>query len=308
MFLNAVQRAPAYKVAIYGPPGTGKTHMGATAPDPVILLLEKQGFETVRTAAKMTGRPMPPVFWIRNADQLRRARAILASSDAEPLVAMMRDETLLTPADVLAFNLDRDALIASLPYKRPRTVVVDSITEACEMIAGEVDAHGGTETKDGLTYRKLRAWGPIADKCTGLIRAFRDLPFHVLFLALIVEDNLGSDDEPDVHHRPALPGRKLWKILIGSVNACGLARLRYVVEEDGEEGKKAARRAQRFVQFITPDHIASKVASPLRAIEPADASAWFAALEHGVQRQVSDSETGVDEENEDEETKGDEAT
>lgn len=306
MFLNAVQRSPAYKLAIYGPPGTGKTHMGATAPDPVILLLERHGFETVRTASKMTGRPMPPVFWIRNYEQLVRARTILASSHEEPLAAMVRDSTLITEADLLVFDLDREELVKALPYTRPKTVVVDSVTEACELVASQVDAHGGTETKDGLTYRKLRAWGPIVEKCTIMIRAFRDLPYHVLLLALAAEQNLGSDDAPDVHHRPALPGRQLWKVLLSCVNACGLARLRYVVDESSEGGKK--RKAQRFVQFITPDHIASKVASPLRAIEPADASSWFAALEHGVQRQQeSDSEAGVDEENEGEE-KGDTET
>lgn len=307
MFLNAVQRKPAYKVALYGAPGTGKTHIGATAPEPVILLLERHGFETVRTAAKMAGRPMPPVFWIRTAEQLRRARTILASS-GDTLVSMVQDETLITPADLIAFDLDREKLVEALPYKRPRTVVLDSLTEACELIAAEVDAHGGTETKDGLTYRKLRAWGPINDKCTGLIRAFRDLPYHVLFLALVDERNVGSDEDPEMHFRPAMPGRTLWSRLLGAVNACGYVRLRYVAEEQGE-GEKPKRRAQRFVQFITPDHIASKVASPLRAVEPADASAWFAALEHGVQpKSEPEPDTGLGEdEDEKDDEKGDEA-
>ena len=256
MLLNAVQRKPLYKIGIYGGPGRGKTHIGATAPKPLILLFERHGFETVRTAAKMNGIKPPPVIWVRSLSQLQRIQKILASDTKEPIAAMMRDEEVVSESEVMALDLDRDELVKSLPYTKPETIVVDSITEACELAASFIDENGGTESKGGLTYRKLKAWGPIADKCTRVIRQFRDLPYHVLFLALVDERNHGSDDEPQMHYTPALPGRKLWKVLVASVNAVGVMRMRHRRDED--TGKVITQR------------------------EPANAQAWFAALEHGV--------------------------
>jgi len=275
VLLNAIQKKPLYKVGLYGGPGRGKTHVGATAPDPLILLFERHGFETVRTASKMQGRPMPPVLWIRSVKQLYAVQQILATAE-EPIAAMMRDPDVVSEEEVMEAGLDREKLVEALPYTTPQTIVIDSLTEACELIAKVIDAHGGLETKDGLTYRKLRAWGPIADKCVATIRAFRDLPYHVLFLMLVDERNLGSDDEPDTHFRPALPGRTLWRPLTAAVNAMGVLQMKHGKTKDG------ALVTKRWVSFVTPPNVCSKLASPLRAKEPANAGAWFAALEHGV--------------------------
>lgn len=276
MLLNAVQRKPLYKIGIFSAPGKGKTHIGATAPDPLILLFERHGFETVRTACKMNGREMPPVIWVRSVKQLSRIQTILASDPKEPIATMMRDGEVVSEEELMSLNIDREDLVDSLPYTKPKTVVLDSTTEACEMIAEIIDANGGTEKKNGLTYRKLKAWGPIKDKCTRMLRSFRDLPYHVLFIALLDERNNGTEDEADMHYAPDLPGQKLWKVLVASVNAMGLLCMRH------GRNKKGDIITQRWVQFISPDHIATKVASPLRDREPADAGAWFAALEHGV--------------------------
>lgn len=275
MLLNAIQKDPLYKVTVYSEPGLGKTHIGATAPDPLILLFERHGMETVRTASKLQGRPMPPVIWVRNIRQLQRIQKVLAAS-AEPLPALMRDEEVIDEGALMEAGLTREDLVNALPYTRPKTIVMDSVTEACEMLAAHIDEHGGKETKDGLTYRKLRAWGPIAEKCTRLIRAFRDLPYHVLFLALVEERNLGNEDHPDVHIRPDLPGRTLWKKLVAACNAVGLLVRKRKRLDDGSV------KTLRYVQFMTNDIIATKHAVPLREREPANAHAWFYALEHKV--------------------------
>ncbi len=281
MLMNAIQQKPLYKVAIYGPPGTGKTHMGALAPDPLILLLERHGYESIRTASVMNGRPIPPVIWVRSLKQLKRIATILAS-DPEPIAAMMMDPEVVAEGDVLALGLDRAKLVKGLPYKRPKTVVLDSVSEACEMVAASVDSAGGTESdKSGLEYRKLKAWGPITDKGVALIRTFRDLPYHVLFLALMNERNHGDDTTPDMHYEPALPGRQLPKKLVQVVNACGVAVLSHINDE------KTGRRVGRWVRFITTDRYASKAATPLREREPADPRAWFDALENKIPIKVA---------------------
>ena len=289
MLLNAIQKDPLYKVTVYSEPGIGKTHIGATAPDPLILLFERHGMETVRTASKMEGRPMPPVIWVRNIAQLQRIQKVLRGAK-EPLPALMRDREVVSDEALLEAGILREDLVEALPYVRPQTIVMDSVTEACEMLAADVDEHGGKETKDGLTYRKLRAWGPISEKCTKMIRAFRDLPYHVLFLALVEERNLGSEGAPEIHYRPDLPGRTLWKKLIAACNAVGLlVRRRKTVEDD--KGNKSMKTV-RYVQFVTNDIIATKHAVPLRAREPANAGAWFHALEHKVM--ASEEVSGAD--------------
>ncbi len=290
MLLNAMQVAPIYKIAIYGPGGVGKTQIGATSPDPLILLFERQGFETVRTASKMTGRPMPPVIWIRSLVQLERVHTILASIVDEPLAAILRDETLFSDEEIGQTGKTRDEIIDELPYKKPLTVVVDSLSEACEMMAKAVDDHGGLDTdKDGLEFRKQRAWGPIQDKCLRMIRKFRDLPYHVLFICLVNEREVGSKEEPETRYEPLLPGRQLPKKLVTVVNAMGLVRL----QQRHNEQKKLI--TSRFVQFISDERVMTKHAVPLRAKEPVDACSWFETLANKVPSKAAP-ETQVEEE------------
>jgi hypothetical protein len=271
MLLNDTQRAPTWKLAIYGPPGVGKTHLGMTAPDPLFLLFERQGFETVRTAARLLGRPMPPVFWVQDLDQFRRIRTILAKEGTAPIAKMVQD-ALVVPEPDDGDLLDRDALVKALPYVKPKTLVIDSLTEALEMVAAEVDKQGGQDTdKSGLTYRKLKAWNVIGDKGWRLIRAFRDLPYHAMFLCLEGERNHGSDDDPDTHYAPLLPGRQLPKMLARSVNVLG-----HLVLRRGRENDRMV--VKRFVEFVADDTVATKTAYPLRRREPADVGAWLRTL------------------------------
>ena len=273
MLLNTIQKDPLYKIVVFGPPGTGKTHLGTTAPKPLVLLFERHGFETIRTACKVSGREMPPVVWITSLEQFIRVQTILATS-AEPIRDIVLDREVI-PDEVLSeFGVTRDQLVDLLPYTRPETVVIDSFSEAAEMIALAVDANGGTETSGGLTFRKINAYGPIERKGHKAIRLFRDLPYHVLFLALVAERNVGSEQKPDVRLRPALPGRKLWSHLAAAVNAVGMIRIHH-----SGSGDDVVTR--RWVQFISSEKIATKVAYPLQAREPADASVWFQALASG---------------------------
>lgn len=272
MLLNTIQKDPLYKIVVFGPPGTGKTHLGTTAPKPLVLLFERHGFETIRTACKISGREMPPVIWVTSANQFARIQVILATSE-EPIKDILLDREVITD-NQLPEGVTRAQMVESLPYTRPESVVVDSITEAAELIAGIVDANGGTETIRGITFRKLSAYGPIEKKVHKAIRLFRDLPYHVLFLALLVERNVGSEKDPDVRLRPALPGRKLWSHLEAAVNAVGIIRLHHSGGSDGAV-------TRRWVQFISSEKIATKVAYPLQAREPADASVWFQALASG---------------------------
>lgn len=285
MLLNAIQEEPYYKIGIYSPPGLGKTHLGATAPEPLILLFERQGFETIRTASKMNDRPMPPVIWVRSIEQLSRIVTILAVDQKHPIETMMKDEIVVSDKELKAAKMTRKELVAALPYKKPQTVVIDSGSEALEMVAAQVDDHGGEETKDGLTYRKLNAWGPINKKGTIVIKKIRDLPYHVLWLCLLNERNHGSESDPDIKLEPMLPGKKLPKVLTTTLNALGLLVVRHERDE-----KTKQLRTRRWVQFLSGDRVMHKCAHPLRPREVADANRWFHALEQGVQVSTSKEE------------------
>lgn len=279
--LNVTQSVPVWKFAVYGGPGLGKTHLSVTMPDPLVLLSERHGFETVRTAAAMLGKPTPPTIWIRSLRQLSRAMEILSTKHTDPLVAMMLDEVVVPDSDLIrqdGSKVTRKELVAALPYTKPRSVSFDSVTEIVDMFGAMVDANGGREVKDGLEYRKLNAWGPIEEKASAFLRAARDIPYHTLFICLMNERNHGTEDSPDVRFEPALLGKKLPKKLCSMVNAVGFFRLAKNVVGSGE-----SRRVEltRSVRFVAPDIYMQKCATPLRNEEAPDVSAWIAALSLG---------------------------
>ena len=54
-----------WKIAICGKPGTGKTSLGVSAPDPLILLSERQGLPHVKQAAARQGKKVPPTLYMQ---------------------------------------------------------------------------------------------------------------------------------------------------------------------------------------------------------------------------------------------------
>lgn len=270
MLLNANQPRRRWIFGVYGESGVGKTHLGVTAPDPVILLGERQGFETVRDAARLLGKPVPPAFWINNPEALRVAVSTLQTSD-DPLVDLIRH--FAGPGD------DVDAAIAALPYRKPKTVVADSATEFLQLVWEGIGAQAKTKiAADGLPEVSMRYWGVMKDRSGRLIRAFRDLPYHVLFLALLDDREVGEEDERSRIVQPLTPMRSIPSMLVAATNAFGVAkRERKVSREEGTDKRKIEIR--RYVQFEAPSYVVSKPLSPLEAEEIPDVSDWFRRLE-----------------------------
>lgn len=270
MLLNHTQKSAIYNLAVYAPPGTGKTFLGCTSPKPLILLTEKHGFETIRLASQMLGIPMPPTVWLTTTEQVRRVVRALQANHIDPIAQIVRE---LMPDEPKL-----DEIIGALPYVKPESIVIDSLTELGDIFAREIDEQGGREVgKDGLEVRKLKAWGPIADKVGAVIKALVDLPYHTVFLALMNERNHGTEDHPDVHREPDLPGRKLPKVLCKYVNALGVMRLQVVPSKDGDV------RLRRWVQFAMSDDWMTKIMRPLRDKERPNVTEWIEALSKGVE-------------------------
>lgn len=77
------------------------------------------------------------------------------------------------------------------------TVVIDSITEINELI------------KEGIKQRtgkamQIQDWGELAEKVIGILRGFRDLPMHVIFVA---QESYDKDDQAVIRVTPDLNGK-----------------------------------------------------------------------------------------------------
>ena len=276
MLLNAAQKQGLYKFAVYGRGGVGKTHLGVTMPKPLIILTERQGFETVRVAAARMKIPMPPVFWVRDLAQVRAIAGHLRSRTERTIEGLVNDPEVLPDADLKAYGLTRAELVKQIPYGAPDSIVIDMLGEVAEWVGDEIDRVGGMDMEKNLEVRKLQAWMPIGKRVTGLIRAFRDAPYHVLFLC---HDRIfggkGDENTEGAQVWPKLPGRDLHKTLMQSVNAMGRMRL---IEATVEVNGKPTTKVYRVVEFITSDHVMTKHATPLRDREPPNAARWIAAL------------------------------
>lgn len=155
---------------IYGEPGVGKTRLAGSAvlvPDmcPVLLMDFEGG--TLSLAGDM-----------RDVDVVR-------------LKTWERVDRLY------------GALYDKNPYK---TVIIDSLSEVQKFSMSEIMR--AVVTKDSERdpdIASLREWGKNGEQIRRLVRAFRDLPCHTIFTALMTEDR--DERTNTIKLRPSLPGK-----------------------------------------------------------------------------------------------------
>lgn len=260
MRMTATDRPRTWNLLIYGRTGTGKSSLGVTAPDPLILLGETQGFESVRDAAVRLGKPTPPTFHVKHADELRSILLRLMEDDETPIRSIDR-------------YYDPESEYAP-PYERPRTIVLDSITEFMELLCDEIDEQSPPRiAKDGLPERSRRFWGELSKRSGRLLRTLRDLPYNVVLLARLMDKEIGEGNAKARIVAPALPMNKMPEEVAAVTNGVGLAF---------KLAKPKAKSDTEFtynVRFAGPDHFMLKALRPLKDIEPADLSDWFERLD-----------------------------
>jgi hypothetical protein len=88
-------------------------------------------------------------------------------------------------------------LVGSDEAKRFESICLDSISEIAEVCLGEEQL----KTKDGRA-----AYGQLGTVMGEVIRAFRDLPLHVLLIAKL---DKGADELGRITYSPGMPGQKL---------------------------------------------------------------------------------------------------
>lgn len=264
------------KALVYGQPGTGKTNFGVSAPKPLILLSEHQAVPHVRSAAKRMGRPAPMVLAMETLSDYRHVLVALRGDKAQPFVVRGGGAE------------GNDVTFTSKTW--PETVVLDSLTDACELVTAEIRRESPPKIgKDGLPVDSERYWNVLGDRCANLIRRFRDAPMNVLFLCLLDDRLTGEGDAQVRSIGPSLPMRKLPNAVQAAVNVVGVT---YRKRGDTKDGVTPSVYG---IRTTGPDYMALKPFPPLRDQEVTDFTSWckrIAGIDDGsVMPESPDSQT-----------------
>ena len=162
----------AVKGLIYASAGTGKTWLSAQAPNPVIVLTEKNGLTSVAHS-----NPDAIVVEVTDADEL--FKVIVDAQDG---------------------HLDAEddkGKVTKVPFD---TLVIDSLTEAQRLIRDRILKQANREEMI------LKDWNTLANHMQRMIRAIRDLPVHVICTALLEETY--EESTGTRHLKPQFDGKK----------------------------------------------------------------------------------------------------
>ncbi len=249
-----------WNFAICGPGGVGKTTMGCSAPKPLIVLSERQGMPSIRLAAKRLGCPVPPVALVEDADDYR---AVL--------------KALRGPKDMPFRLISGGEVVMELAVEDwPETVVIDSLTDACDVLVAEIRKKSPQKPgRDGLPVDAQRFWGVLIDRATGIIKGFRDLPMHVVFLCL-VSDKTKEDKDGRILERivqPKLATKDMANSLCAAVNVLGYAYKTLDGQKNVVHG------------FMTqgPEGMMTKPCEPLRSREVPNVANMIARLQGNLE-------------------------
>lgn len=82
------------------------------------------------------------------------------------------------------------------------TVIIDSITEINDIIKIDIEKRTGRSMQ-------LQDWGELSKKIRGVLRGFRDLPMHTLFIA---QESVDKDEDKVTKIVPSLNGKAATEI------------------------------------------------------------------------------------------------
>lgn len=214
------------KMLVYGPYGVGKTYFAGTASEVKsfrdVLVLDAE-------AGTMTLADWEGIDVVRITSFKQFARVFEFLRKHRRLIREGNDEELKKLQKLVAPNIKE--------LRRYSTVVIDSITEVQKFCMYQIM---GTEVGEvpldmEPSNPDWGVWGKASEMMRILIRTFRDLDMHVIFVAAEQEK---EDELKRVRRMPALPG-KLAKEAQGFVDVVGYLRMMQV---GGDQHKSYKRR------------------------------------------------------------------
>lgn len=254
------------KCSIMGPSGSGKSSLGATAPRPLIALSEKQGKESALARARQLQLPDPIIVEMDTLQDYRDLLSSMHGDRSKPFRWVAHDGS-----EVLTME------------QWPETLVVDSLSDACELVEQAIRREAPPKKgDDGLEVFSQRHWNELKKRCQRLIRAFRDVQAHVLFLSLVDERTVETSDGMTTRTvQPQLPMRKLPDILMQATHMCGLMQRRPKRQDDGTVLRRSAEDGEPEnivleVRVLTnaPSYIKVKPHEALNDVEIPDFTSW----------------------------------
>lgn len=240
------------KALVYGNTGTGKTTVGVTCPNPLIILSEAQAMKAIRSAAARTGVRMPQVVLVET------------EQDVYDVCTGLRGPK------------DRPMVIQGEEYEWPHSVVLDSMTDIVEGIFLDAVAKNLPKDEHGDPDDTRKMYGLLGKRISNMLRFFRDLPMHTLFLCQAYDEMVGEGRDAKRVIKPQLPG-KLSKKICQSVNLVGYSRREYTgVAEDDQ------REIGWSVMTAGPDFMETKTFRPLLDKEEPDFADWCLRLAQDI--------------------------
>lgn len=220
------------KALIYGDSGAGKTHCASTAPKPCFLLTETNGLPTIRAA---------------NPDAV-----VVLANDMETVRAF--------------FKAAMDGTLAK--ETGCETIVLDSLTELQRMLRDEIVA--SRKGQVGGEAFSLQDWGTLTDRMRKMVRTVRDLPFHIVCIALAASET--DETTGQRHTQPSFDGRKLPNEIAGYFSLVGF------VYRDRAKGDDGTVTINHRVLLQGPPSLLTKALPGLDAVEQPNVSSWLRKL------------------------------
>lgn len=254
------------KIGITGESGGGKTWLGTTAPRPLFLIWERQAKAAIEASCSV-GRAKGGQADLENPSKLERPMMILIEStgDLGNVLRALHSGAKNDRNEPLPIRSKDGKVLVTLPHF-PETLVVDSLTDACAMLRDELlrEAPPRKDADSGLPDESYNHRKVLNDRCTQLIRALRNAPCHVLFLALREEAKIyRARKEVGRQWRSQLPHKELHATFMAATNAFGTMYW---------------RQGRCGVIFQGDDWMGTKSMPPLRRFEVPNVAEWIGRI------------------------------
>ena len=224
------------KMLVYGKHGSGKTELAATAVDvesmqDILYISAEKGDATIDDNARIKN---PDKIYMIPVTTFKQVAYIQEFLVAYTKARERNDVNAMRKLYCQVTGLD-PATLADEDVPRFRTVVVDSLTEIevyCvygllsidinKMVGDEIEVAGWPEFRKNNEMVKL------------LVRAFRDLPMHVIF---VCAEQYTQDEQKRFHYSPQLTG-KLSAQVQGFVDVVGWITVGAATQESPEAPRR----------------------------------------------------------------------